>query len=154
MTTSKTLKTPRIWLLNPPFLKKFSRPQRSPAVTKSGTIYFPMWLAYATAVLEGDDYTVTLTDAPAQGLDENRILVIAEELTPDLIVLDTSTPSIDHDLEIANRIRQRLPNSLIILVGTHVSATPEETLQKGSAIDIIARREYEETLLELANLLK
>ncbi|MEA3348566.1 MAG: radical SAM protein [Pseudomonadota bacterium] len=154
MSISPTLKTPQIWLLNPPFLKKFSRPQRSPAVTKSGTLYFPMWLAYATAVLERAGYEVTLTDAPAQDLDEGKILALADDLAPDLIVLDTSTPSIDHDLEVAARIRRRLPNSLIVLVGTHVSATPEETLQNGAAIDIIARREYEETLLELANLLK
>jgi len=38
----------KIWVLNPPFLAKFSRPQRSPAVTKSGTLYFPIWLAFAT----------------------------------------------------------------------------------------------------------
>ena len=41
----------KILLLNPPFLEHFSRPQRSPAVTKSGTLYFPMWLAYAAGAL-------------------------------------------------------------------------------------------------------
>ena len=34
----------KLLLLNPPFLPKFSRSSRSPAVTKSGTIYFPLWL--------------------------------------------------------------------------------------------------------------
>ena len=41
-----------IYDLNPPFHKKFSRSQRSPAVIKSGVIYYPIWLAYATGVLE------------------------------------------------------------------------------------------------------
>ena len=54
-----------ILVLNPPFLPKFSRPQRSPAVTKSGTLYFPLFLAQLVAVLEADGYRVDFCDAPA-----------------------------------------------------------------------------------------
>jgi hypothetical protein len=32
-------------------------------VTKSGTIYFPIWLAFATGVLEDAGHEVVLTDA-------------------------------------------------------------------------------------------
>jgi len=56
-------------MLNPPFLRKFSRPQRSPAVTKSGALYYPIWLAYATGVLEKEGFNVQLRDAPADGYD-------------------------------------------------------------------------------------
>ncbi len=42
----------KILMLNPPFMDKYSKSSRSPAVTKSGTIYFPLWLSYATGVLE------------------------------------------------------------------------------------------------------
>ena len=52
-----------VLLLNPPFLKNFSRPQRSPAVTKSGTLYFPMWLSYAAGLLESKGHPVDLIDA-------------------------------------------------------------------------------------------
>jgi hypothetical protein len=31
----------RVLFLNPPFHPRFSREQRSPAVTKSGTLYYP-----------------------------------------------------------------------------------------------------------------
>jgi len=44
----------KILMLNPPFLPKFSRTSRSPAVAKGGTIYYPIWLAYATGVLENN----------------------------------------------------------------------------------------------------
>jgi len=56
----------KILLLNPPFLPKSFRFSRSPAVTKSGTIYYPMWHAYATGVLEKDGHEVRLVDAPAE----------------------------------------------------------------------------------------
>ena len=76
-----------IWVLNPPFFKKYSRSQRSPAVTKSGTIYFPIWLAYCVGVLEDKGYPVTFTDAPARGYDLDEIVRQGRELQPKLIIL-------------------------------------------------------------------
>lgn len=143
----------KILVLNPPFLKRFSRPQRSPAVTKSGTIYFPIWLAYCVGVLEEAGYDVTFTDAPARGLELEEVLRQAQRLQPDLIVLDTSTPSIGNDIQVGEQLKKVLPQSFIVLVGTHVSALAEETLLKSDSIDVVARREYEFTILELAHLL-
>jgi anaerobic magnesium-protoporphyrin IX monomethyl ester cyclase len=140
----------KIWVLNPPFLKKYSRPQRSPAVTKSGTLYFPIWLAYCAGVLEKAGHDVTLTDAPATGLDLQDILQQAATMKPRLIVLDTSTPSIRNDLNVAADLKKTLPDSFVVMVGTHVSAMTEETLGNGTAVDAIARREYEFTIRELA----
>ncbi|MBM2832938.1 MAG: hypothetical protein HW406_99, partial [Candidatus Brocadiaceae bacterium] len=84
----------RILLLNPPFLAKFSRPQRSPAVTKSGTLYFPMWLAYATGVLGENGFDVDLIDAPADDYSIDDVIERTKKFQPSLIILDTSTPSI------------------------------------------------------------
>ena len=49
----------KILLLNPPFLNKYSKSSRSPAVTKSSTIYFPLWLSYAAGVLDKKGYDLT-----------------------------------------------------------------------------------------------
>jgi len=144
----------KILLLNPPFLKNFSRPQRSPAVTKSGTLYFPIWLAYAAGVLEDAGFEVDLIDAPADGFDFDYCLQRAKQLAPNLIVLDTSTPSIYNDVEIAGKLKDALPGSFVVLVGTHVSALPEETLDIDDRVDAIARHEYEYTLRDLAAALK
>ncbi len=82
-----------VLLLNPPFLRKFSRPQRSLAVTKSGTLYFPMWLAYATGVLGENGSDVDLIDALADGYSLDDIVEKTKKFQPSLIVLDTSIPS-------------------------------------------------------------
>jgi radical SAM superfamily enzyme YgiQ (UPF0313 family) len=144
----------KIWVLNPPFLSKFSRSQRSPAVTKSGTLYFPIWLAFTTGVLEQAGHEVTLTDAPAWGLTDADVLDMGGRIRPDLIVMDTSTPSIKNDIRIASALKERLPKTIIVLVGTHVSALPEETLAISEAVDAVARREYEYTLRDLAEVLE
>ena len=144
----------RILLLNPPFYPRFSRSQRSPAVTKSGTFYYPFWLAYATGLLEKYGYEVKLLDAPAENLSRAETIKIVSEFTPQLLIIDTSTPSIYNDLEIAGELKNRIPNSFCLLVGTHVSTLAEETLRMPYAIDAVARGEYDVTVLELAEAIK
>ncbi len=139
--------------LNPPFHPRYSRSQRSPAVIKSGVIYYPVWLAYATGVLEQDGFNVRLIDAPASGYDTASVLSLAEEFRPRLVVVDTSTPSIHNDVAVAEAIKTRVPDVFVLLVGPHVSALPEASLQLGPAVDAVARREYDYTVRDVARLL-
>ena len=88
----------RVIVVNPPFKDgRFSRESRSPAITRSGTIYYPIWLAYATGVLEQSSFNVKLVDAPAAGYDIQYVLNVAGEFRPRLVVINTSTPSIYND---------------------------------------------------------
>lgn len=140
----------KIILLNPPFLNKYSKSSRSPAVTKSGTIYFPLWLSYAAGVLDQEGHDLILIDAPARCIDNNETLNIIEKFAPELIVVDTSTPSIYNDLEFSKAIKNILPTVKICLVGTHASACVEEIFTDSPFIDFIARHEYDYTIKELA----
>ena len=116
----------KVFFLNPPFLARFSREQRSPAVTKSGTIYYPIWLATAAGVTEEAGFNVDLVDAPARGFDRAAIYEMVRRNGYDLVVLDTSTPSIYNDVEVGARIKKMLPSSFVVMVGPHVSALPRE----------------------------
>lgn len=140
----------KILLLNPPFLPRFSRFSRSPAVTRSGTIYYPLWHAYAAGLLEEHGHEVRLIDAPADGLSRNDCCRIAREFGPELIVLYTSTPSIYNDAEVGGELKDLIPGSFVVLTGPHVSALPEESLSLDRRVDAVARGEYDMTLLELA----
>ena len=139
----------KILMLNPPFLPNYSRNSRSPAVTKGGTIYYPIWLAYATGVLEKEGFNVKLIDAPAQGLVLEDVVKIATDFNPKMIVVNTSTPSIYDDVNVASELKNAT-NSFIVLVGTHVSALPEETLKLNESIDAVTIQEYDYTLPGLA----
>ena len=137
-------------MLNPPFMKRFSRESRSPAVTKSGTFYYPMWLAYATGVLERAGFETKLIDAPAKGLKIEDILTIVKSFKPKLVVINTSTPSINKDIECANKIKETFPEIFVTLVGRHVSALFQETIELSESIDAIAVGEYDYTIRDLA----
>lgn len=141
----------KILLLNPPFLDRYSKSSRSPAVTKSGTVYYPLWLSYAAGVLDKKGYELKIIDAPAKCLTKEETLNQIKDFNPSLIVIDTSTPSINNDLSFTKRIKEVLPNVKTCLVGTHVSATVAEILpSKSSYVDFIARHEYDYTIPEIA----
>jgi len=143
----------KVLLLNPPFLPRYSRFSRSPAVTRSGTIYYPIWHAYAAGALEKEGHEVKLVDAPAEDVDRDDCYKIFREFNPDMVVVYTSTPSIYNDVEIASHIKDLLPDCYTVLTGPHVSALPEESLSLNEKVDAVARNEYDETLVHLALLL-
>ena len=98
----------RIALVNPPFKTKygkFSRASRSPAITKSGTLYYPIWLAYACGLLEKSGHDVLLLDSAPPGLDLDATAAQVEAFQPGLVVVDTSTPSIAEDVRSAVRFK-------------------------------------------------
>ncbi len=140
----------KVLVLNAPFFPKFSRPQRSPAVTKSGTLYYPIWLAFAVGVLEEAGHEVTFIDAPARSLDIEEVSGIMRREQPGLVVIDTSTPSIAADIKAAERARAAAPASFVLLVGPHASALPEETLALSPAPDAVAVGEYDYTVRDVA----
>ncbi|MDA8326747.1 MAG: cobalamin-dependent protein, partial [Nitrospiraceae bacterium] len=143
----------KVLFYNPPFLPKFSRFSRSPAVTKSGTIYYPNWHAYAAGWLEKKGHEVMLLDAPARGLSRADSSPLIADFKPDIAVVYTSTPSIYNDVEVAGGLKEALPGCFVVLTGPHVSALPEETLALDPRIDAVARGEYDATIAELAEVL-
>jgi radical SAM superfamily enzyme YgiQ (UPF0313 family) len=143
----------KIFACNPPFLPKYSRESRSPAVTRSGTLYYPMWLAYAVGYLEKMGHEVLFVDAPAADLDENATIERARDFAPDLAIFDSSTPSIYNDAAVATRLKQAIPGLFTILTGVHVSALPEKTLEEAPSLDAVAFGEYDESVAALAEAL-
>ena len=102
-----------IVFINPPFKAeygKFSRESRSPAITKSGALYYPLWLIYAAAYCQKYGHRVDFIDAPAKPLDELETLQLVEEKVAGeqvLFVLDTSTPSIKSDAAFGASLKEK-----------------------------------------------
>lgn len=142
----------RTLFLNPPFKTeygRFSRTSRSPAITKSGTLYYPIWLCYAAGVIERYGFPIKIIDSCAYEYDKMKTIQMVRKYTPDLCVIDTSTPSIYNDVEIGAEIKNILPNCFIVLMGTHPTALPEETLKLNDKIDALTVGEADYTIKEL-----
>ncbi len=138
----------RITAVNPPFITGYSRGQRSPAVTKSGTLYYPIWLAYATGALEKSGHEVDLVDSPADGLDIEQTLERINRFDPGLVIVETSTPSIESDVHFADTVTTE--GRFVVLVGTHPTALPHDTIKMGARFSGIVAGEYENPLIGFA----
>lgn len=145
----------RVAVINPPFMDgRFSRTSRSPAINKSGTLYWPFWLAHGVGALEAAGHEVLFLDCPAEGISEKELLQRLAGFSPLLTVCDTSTPSIYSDLRVASMMKSSVKRSTVLLVGTHVSALPGESLRLAPSLDGAAVGEYDRTLVEAAEALE
>jgi radical SAM superfamily enzyme YgiQ (UPF0313 family) len=143
----------KILCLNPPFKTecgRFSRSSRSPAITKSGTLYYPIWLCYVAGVLEASGFQVKVIDSCAYEYDLAATLKLVHDFQPQLCVVDTSTPSIYADVQTGAEIKKILPHCLVALMGTHPTALPEETLGLNEAIDAVVVGEADYIVRDLA----
>jgi len=108
------------------------------------SFWYPTWLAQPAAMVEGS----RLIDAPAhdQSWDDIKHEVDGKEL----VILHTSTPSFRQDVHTAELIRERNPEAMIGMIGAKVAVEAEKSLQASSAIDWVARNEFDYTCKEIA----
>lgn len=145
--------------VNPPFQSehgKFARENRSAAITRSGTLYYPLWLIYAAAACEKDGFDVCFLDAPAVPLGYDESMARIDEMADGvkLLVVDTSTPSIYSDIAFADDLKAKYPDAFVMLVGTHPSALPDETLGNSQRVDAVARHEFDYIVRDVARALR
>ena len=141
----------RIYLLNPPYFPHFGRGARWQDTGRAGTLYYPVWLSYAAAILD-PNHELRFVDAPAWDWNLDAVLDDIETFNPELLVFDSSFPSLKNDLDVAAKIKTRFPSLITVLVGPPASLYSERILSSG-AVDISARYEYDFTLKEIAEIL-
>lgn len=108
------------------------------------SFWFPTWLAQPAALVPGS----RLIDAPPAGLGMESVLALAPDY--DLMVLHTSTPSFPADVRCAEAMKEANPRLRIGFVGAKVAVEPEQSLKASTAIDFVAREEFDLTIKEVA----
>ena len=142
----------KIYLLNPPYFPHFGRGARWQDTGRGGTLYYPIWLSYAAAILE-QDHKISLVDAPVLNWNTNDVVTDLIKFKPDLVVIDSSFPSLNNDINVAKSIKQNYNDLVTVLVGPPSSQFPENILEK-EGIDIVARWEYDFTVMDIAKALE
>jgi hopanoid biosynthesis associated radical SAM protein HpnJ len=132
--------------LNPPSFDGFdgAAGARYPARREITSNWYPTWLAQPAALVPGSK----LIDAPPHHISMNDVLRIAADC--ELIVIQTSSPSLSNDIKCAAALKSRNPHAQIGFVGAHVTVLPEQTLLQAPMLDFVCRGEFDYTCLELA----
>jgi anaerobic magnesium-protoporphyrin IX monomethyl ester cyclase len=147
-----------ITLINPPGIKTFSGLQMH-------TPNPPLGLAYVAAALREAGYLHQVIDATGEALDAvspypDRADFMVQGLTVDEIVrrIDPDTDVVGLSCmfstlwpltsRVAQAVREKFPDVLLVLGGEHGTAVPEHVLNT-SPIDVVVLGEGEETFVEL-----
>ena len=133
--------------LNAPFMPYFSRPSRSPCVTRGGTLYYPISLLTMTSYAIQKGFDARIMDCIAQPNPQWKEKI--KEMNPKFILVDASTPSIMNDVAIADELQRMLPKSKVVLVGRHVTYAPTESLNFCKNVDVVTRREFYPQIIEI-----
>lgn len=139
----------KILFLNLPYEFNISRASRWPEKTKSGTLYYPYWLAYCVGVCEEKGIECKLIDCITREYTVEDTINEVKSYNPNYIMAEITTPTCAYDYNTINSIKNSCSDVKIIIGGTHATILPEDVLNKCEGIDYLVRQEYDFTVPEI-----
>ena len=130
----------RITLVNPPY----------PAGSHQHPPFMPLGIGYLGAVLYKNHFNVSVIDCQAQKITHSLFKAEIAKVQPDIVGVTCTTLTYKSALKIVKIAKEVWPNCITAIGGPHVTFWDEQALQEEPSIDIVVRREGEETVLELA----
>ncbi|MGH9304331.1 MAG: hopanoid biosynthesis associated radical SAM protein HpnJ, partial [Acidimicrobiales bacterium] len=136
----------RTLFLNPPSYEGFDggAGARYQAKREIRSYWYPTWLAQPAAIVKDS----LLVDAPPAGLELTDVVPLARR--HDLAVIHTSSPTFAGDVTVAEALKSDNPSLMVGFVGAKVAVEPESSLGASTAIDFVAREEFDFTIAEVA----
>lgn len=109
----------------------------------------PLGLAYIASALMAADFSVSAVDFNVSGLNLKRIDSIMSSDAPRIVGISTTTETYGNALRMAQRVKERSPETAVILGGAHPTILPEAVLAE-EAVDFVAVGPGEQTMVGLA----
>lgn len=94
----------------------------------SPTYIYPMVPAYAASFLKEKGFDVTWNDAIAEEWTYAQYLDYYKKMDFDLVMIETKTPVVKMHWKIVDELKALNPRTIIVMVGDHVTAFPDETM--------------------------
>jgi len=111
---------------------------------------YPVYLAYAVAVLEASGVNVEFIDGVAEEHSIETFVDAVKKIDPRIVFMECSTPSFHYDLNTVKRLKEELEDIFVVLIGPHSTYFHKEILTKNEFVDAIVRGEFEYTIRDLS----
>ncbi len=124
----------------------------NPAAPVGAAMHMPfalLGLGYLAAVLEKNNYKVDVIDCQVLKLSPEEFRTEISKRKPDIIGVTSSTLTYQSGLKLIKIAKEACPNCITIAGGSHVTFWDDKALQECPELDIVVRREGENTMLEL-----
>jgi|GEM_PF-220659 len=120
------------------------------------TYIYPMVPSYAATLLQSYGYDVMWDDGIAEELSADDWLERLKKFQPDLIIFESKTPVIKRHWKLIEIVKKELLTAngqppTIVLIGDHVTAMPEESMEKSKVDYIATGGDYDFLVLNIAN---
>jgi len=125
----------------------------NPAAPDAATMHMPfalLGLGYLAAVLEKNDYQVDVIDCQILKLTNEEFRGEIAKRKPDIVGVTSSTLTYQTAMNLVKISREACPNAVILAGGPHVTFWDDHALEECPELDVVVRREGENTILELA----
>ncbi len=143
----------KVLIVNPPVINNVRIVREGRCMQRQeawGTSWAPLTLAIMAAILRNDGFEVALKDCSNDGISFEGLKKIIKNFRPEIIIANTSTPSIIGDLKVAAIAKEEDKAIKTIFFGIHVTALPEETFAESPDLEFIASGEPEYTVRDFA----
>ena len=129
----------------------------NPHSPRGSVIHMPvavLGLGYLAAVLEKNHYEVDVIDCPALMLSNEQFRSEIRKRQPNIVGITSATLTYKSALQMAKIVKETCPNCLTVLGGIHATFWDDKALQECPYLDVVVRREGENTMLELVQKLE
>lgn len=110
---------------------------------------YPLVPAELATLLKNDGHNVLFLDGINLELDFISFEKKLWDFNPDVVILETKTPVIKFHWKYIDEIKNKNKNTICILVGDHVSAFPEESLNNSKVDYVIKGGDYDYIIYKL-----
>ena len=118
---------------------------RQSQIFAHGAYIYPVISASAATMLKEAGHEVLWADGEAEEMSWTKYLDCIRDFGADIVVWDSKTPSIKR---IWDRVNTISGLSKVILVGDHVTALPEATIEKSETYAVITGGDFDFGILE------
>lgn len=109
----------------------------------SPTYIYPMVPAYAATYLKTKGHEVIWNDAIAREWTYSQFIDFFKKEDFDLIMLETKAPVLKMHWKIVDELKRINPRTFIVMVGDHVTAFPDETMNNCSVDFVLTGGNYD-----------
>lgn len=110
---------------------------------------YPMVPACAATMLDRAGHQVLWNDAIAMRWSGAEFWDFIRRERPELVALETKTPVVELHWEIIIRLKEELPDTVVVLFGDHVTALPAESLERCPVDYVLTGGDYDFLLVNL-----
>ena len=117
----------------------------------SPTYIYPMVPAYAATYLKNKGHEVIWNDAIAREWTYGQFIDFFRKEDFDLIMLETKAPVLKMHWKIVDELKEINPRTFVVMVGDHVTAFPDETMNNCAVDFILTGGNYDFLLANLCD---